>query len=557
MKNTIKALKFPILFLLITSSFIACDEEFSVIESDVLGKGNANFGTDQMDIPIAAYNKKLNAVRINNLNYNLLGFFDDLEFGQTTASVVAQLTPTAFSPTFGENPVIDSVVLTIPYFSRPIGFDDNGNTTYSIQDSLYGDASKPIKLSIYRNNYFLRSFNPNVTNSPQNYFSNADNGNTTNNLALIESGPINFDDHKGDMIKDTTFIPSADAIKTTVGEGEDALTSVSAPALRMHLDGAFWKSAIIDHEGGSELSNASSFNNYFRGLYFKAEAVNGEGNMISLNTLSENANINIYYTKGEDDARSQSTYTFNFRGIRLNTFINNYNVTFADGDPDLGDETLYLKGAEGSMAVVDLFGNEDVDNNNVPDALEIFIDDFRILDSNDPSGYLKDNTTGNFVLKKLINEAQLVVYENDLAISTDDYHKYDRIYAYDVNNNIPIVDAGEFFDPTVNANDPLNSNVIHLSQRDPDQKKYKIRLTQHLNNILLRDSTNTKIGLVLSTNVNNTANVEILNSNDAVTAIPAAAILAPRGTILYGSNDNVSEGKRMKLQVFFTDPENN
>ncbi|NMH87436.1 DUF4270 domain-containing protein [Flavivirga algicola] len=554
MKNTIKALKFSIIFLIIASSFIACDKEFSVIESDVLGKGNANFGTNQIDIPIAAYNKKLNALQVNNLSHNFLGFFDDPEFGQTTASMVTQITPTAFSPNFGENPVIDSVILSIPYFSKPIGFDDDGNTTYSILDSLYGDASKEIKVTIYRNNYFLRSLNPNETNSPQNYFSNADN-NTTDNLALIESGSINFDDHKGDIVKEITFTPSAEAIKTTVGEGEDAITSRSAPAFRVELDIDFWKSAIIDHEGGTELSNASNFNNYFRGLYFKAEAVGGEGNMIALNTLSQEANITIYYTKGADDSRSQSTYAFNFRGIRLNTFINDYHVALADGDADLGDETLYLKGAEGSMTIVDLFGNEDADNNNIPDAMESFIDDFRISDPDDPSGYLKDNTTGNFVLKRLINEAQLVVHESDLAISTDDYHKYDRIYAYDVNNNIPIVDYLDLFDPTGNANDPFNSKVVHLSQRNPDQKKYKIRLTEHLNNILLRDSTNTKIGLVLSTNVNYTASAQILNSNDDVIAIPAAAILTPRGTILYGSNDNVSNEKRMKLQVFFTDPQ--
>ncbi len=558
MKNTIKALKFFIVFLLITLSFIACDKDFSVIESDVLGKGNANFDTDQMDIPIAAYNKKLNALRINNLSYDLLGFFDDPEFGQTTASIVTQITPISFSPDFGENPVIDSVILSIPYLiRRTTGIDSDGNTTYSIQDSLYGDASKQIKLTIYRNDYFLRSFNPNSADSPQNYFSNASNGNTTDNFALTENSTINFDEHKGETIyENAAFIPSEEAIELWEGEGEDLVKSRSAPALRDTLSRAFWKSAIIDHQGEPELSNASNFNDYFRGLYFKAEAVNGTGNMVSLNLSSTDANINIYYTKGAESSRSQSTYTLNFRGIRLNPFINNYNVALADGDSSLGDETLYLKGAEGSMAIVDLFGNEDIDNNDIPDALESFIDDFRIADPDDASGYLKDNTTGNFVLKKLINEAQLIVHENSLAVSVDDYHKYDRIYAYDVKNNTPLIDD-YINDPTGDENDPLNSKVLHLSQRNQDQKKYKIRLTEHLNNILLRDSTNTKIGLVLSTNVNNTASAQTLIEENGVTAIPTATILAPRGTILYGSNNNVLEEKRMKLQVFFTDPENN
>ncbi|MDO5978620.1 DUF4270 domain-containing protein [Flavivirga spongiicola] len=550
MKKTINALKFPIVFLLIISSFIACDKDFSVLESDVLGKGNANFGTNQISLPISAYNKKLSALQINNLGFSLLGFFDDPEFGQTTASIVAQVIPTAFNPDFGDNPVIDSVILSVPYVSKVTG-SDNGNTTYSIKDSLYGDSEAKIKLTIYHNNYFLRNFNPNSTNRPQNYFSKADNG-TTDNFALTENNTINFDDHVGDIVKDITFIPSGDAIKTTVGEGEDAVTTRSVPALRIHLNESFWKSAIIDHEGQPELSNSSNFYDYFRGLYFKAEPenlVDPKGNMVLMNFASSDASVIIYYSKGADDARTQSTYTLNFRGNRLNTFINNYDINFTDGDPDLGDETLYLKGTEGSMTIIDLFGND-------PDALDDFINDFRKTD--DTGEFIKDNTTGNFILKKLINEAQLVVYEDEsLTTDIEDYHKYDRVYAYDIKNNRPTVDYT--FDPTENTTEPFNSKVIHLSQRNPDQKKYKIRLTEHLNNILLRDSTNTKIGLVLSTNVNNTASAQILNSsNDDVTGIPAAAILAPRGTILHGSNENVDPAdRRMKLNVFFTEPENN
>jgi hypothetical protein len=108
--------------------------------------------------------------------------------------------------------------------------------------------------------------------------------------------------------------------------------------------------------------------------------------------------------------------------------------------------------------------------------------------------------------------------------------------------------------------------LISLSQRDTITGKFKIRLTEHLNNILLRDSTNTKIGLVLSTNVNadyieRTGGIgtfigaEILNSDDDVTEIPASALITPRGTVLYGSNSNVPEGKRLKFKIFFTEPD--
>ena len=150
-------------FFFNSCSFVACDKDFNTIESDVIGA--KNFDTDYTIAPITSYNKKLDSVKINNLGASLLGVFNDPVYGQTKASIVAQVIPSSFNPSFGDNPNIDSVILNIPYYSKAIT-----DSTYTIKDSLYGDA--PIKLSIYQNNYFLRDFDPNSeTNSAQNYYS--------------------------------------------------------------------------------------------------------------------------------------------------------------------------------------------------------------------------------------------------------------------------------------------------------------------------------------------------------------------------------------------------
>ncbi|MEC3906475.1 DUF4270 domain-containing protein [Tamlana sp. 2201CG12-4] len=555
MKKTIKALKFPVAFLLIISLCIACDKEFNVIESDVLGGDNANFITKDTIFPIAAYNKKLDSLQVNTLNTSLLGVYNDPAYGQTKSSIITQITPTAFNPDFGEDPVIDEVIINIPYFSTINGIDDDGNPTYKL-DSLYGNPELPIKLTIYQSNYFLRDFDPNGGgNTVQNYYSNA---NSNENTALNGTSVIRFDEHIVDEItpiyEDIDFIPSNDPIVITTGEGDDAVTTRSEPAFREALDNDFWKTAILDKEGDPVLSNANNFRNYFRGLYFKAESITTDGTMILLNLAATNANITITYTKGPTDSRTQSTYTFNFAGNRLNTFINNYDVTLEDGDKDLGDATLYLKGTQGSMAVVDLFSGMvdcDGDGNVDTSALDCFKNTYRQLDENgDP---IKDPITQRFLLKRLINEAHLAIYEDeDIETGGDpDYHKYDRIYAYDIKNNASTIDY--IIDPTGSTTSLINSKVISLGQRN-DQGKYKIRLTEHLNNILQSDSTNTKIGLALSTNVNYTDHAEILESGDEVTAVPAAAVLSPRGTILYGSNEAAPADKRLKLKIFFTEP---
>lgn len=556
MEKIFKDLKFTGGLLLIVITFIACDKEFNTIESDVIAV--KHFEIDHAIVPITSFNKKLDSLQINNLPTTVFGVFNDPVYGQTKASIIAQLVPTTYPTSFGGNPVIDSVILSIPYYNKTAADspDEDGNTVYSISDSLYGNS--PIKLSIYQNNYFLRDFDPSSqTNETQRFYSNANGAiNNTDNFAVTENGTINFDEFKGALIyKNENFTPSSDAIVEKKANGDEETLERSIPALRVKLDPAFWKTTIFDKEGKPELNSANNFKNYLRGLYFKAEAISNDGNMIFLNLKSTNSKITIYYSYDSTTTtgdRLQNTYTLNFNGNILNTFINNYSaVPLANGDKTNGDEKLYLKGTEGSMAVVDLFTGT-VDYNGVQiNALDAFKKTYRAVD--DDGNYIIKN--GDFVLKKLINEAQLVIYEDKNMTAPDDYHKYDRLYAYDIKNNISITDYN--YDPTGNTTNPFNSKYIHLGQRQTDDNgisKYKIRLTEHLNTILLKDSTNTQIGLVLSTNVNETSNSTILNSNDIVTGVPSVSIITPRGTILYGNNQNVPSNKRMKLEVFFTNP---
>lgn len=571
MKKIFKALKFPIVLLLVLLSFIACDKDFNIIESEVLGADNTNFSTGVDTINAIAYNKRVDAVQINNLPSYLLGVFNDPEYGKTTASIVTQLTPTTASlnEDFGINTTLDSVIINIPYFSSIKRIDEDGNTEYQL-DSLYGNPDLEYKLTIYKNNYFLRDFDPfGEVNSSQNYYSKAeDNPELLNNYALNGSQNINFDVHKGEVIIDTVFAPSTKPIILTTGEGTDKIVTSFAPAFRYSINpetqkGAdqlnFWKQAIVLKGGSDDLSSANNFRNYFRGFYLKSEPIDDNGNMILMNLASSEANVTLYYTKGDTSSRTSDQFVMNFSGNTLNTFNNEFIKTIEGGDATNGDETLYLKGMEGSMAVVNLFGTEDSDNNMVPDELDDLLMDYRKTDAN--GDFIKDSS-GNYVLKRLLNEAHLIIYEdgNEIVNTVDDngdsYHKYDRIYAYDIENNTPTLDYQ--IDPTQN-NEPFFSKTFSLGQRvsnsSSDPGKYKIRLTEHLNNIIQRDSTNYQIGLVLSNNVNFTNNSEILNGDD-VTGIPAATILSPRGTILKGSNE-ANGDERLLLKVFFTELKDN
>jgi hypothetical protein len=123
----------------------ACDNEFSEIGTGIVGI--PDFEIQNSTYPITTYNKKITSFQSNGLAENLLGYYYDPIFGSTKVDFVGQLTPKTFTPSFGDDTVLDSVVLTIPYTNTADTSEDT--TTYEL-DSLYG--SDPIKLSIFKNN---------------------------------------------------------------------------------------------------------------------------------------------------------------------------------------------------------------------------------------------------------------------------------------------------------------------------------------------------------------------------------------------------------------------
>lgn len=123
----------------------------------------------------------------------------------------------------------------------------------------------------------------------------------------------------------------------------------------------------------------------------------------------------------------------------------------------------------------------------------------------------------------------------------------------------------DYFLDANNGPDPENSIINHLgplervdNEPDGDGIRYKFKLTQHITNLLEHDSTNVTLGLAVSTNVNleesfNHGN--ILTGDDAVIQVPLSSILSHRGTILAGNN-HPNEDKRVFLEIFYSEPEN-
>ena len=535
----------------------SCDKEFASIDSDVISAENAiNFNTSSIDYPIVASNLRLNPVKSNNLPSFMLGYNNNPFYGESKASFLGQIVPAEFSPSFGENVVLDSVVLTIPYYSRGVDTDDDGNISYEI-DSVYGNTAT--KLYVYKSNFYLRDFNPSGDFSDsQNYYSNGALSNSESiNQSEIEAELLYESGIIGDGSDD--FIPSSERIDLTSLDslGESYVASSIAPAVRLKLNNPndnFWQSLFFENEGNPELINPNTFKEFFRGLYIKADGVNSEGSMMLLNFASSNTKLTIHYTSetstdsdtdsggtSTETITSQNEYVLNFTDNLVNIYENNFQVDVSNSNTVEGDERIYLKGGEGYMSTVDLFGGDiQDDNGEMVNAFDHFKNSF----------YDEENEIAN----KIINEAYIEFFVDQ---TQDIGSEPDRIYLYNFEQNTALIDY--FLDQSVSST-TINAKINHLEPltRDGDSitgegVKYKIRITEHLNNLILRDSTNAKLALVVTSNVGSIDNFSILNSGEEERDFPSGAILTPKGTVLHGSQSEDLD-KRPRIKIYYTDP---
>ncbi len=571
---------------LIVTSFIACDSDFNNLESDVLNSDVAtNFNIKKLSelesnpefSEVITYSQALGPVQTNNaIGLSTLGLYNDI-YGRVTSSFVSQVTLSSYSPTFqgsADELAIDSVVLTMPYFYGVTDVDEDNNITYNV-DSIFpdGDTYNPIKLHIYENNYFLRDFDPSAEfNDAQAYFSNK-TASTSETISPLEGSELIFVENPSNVnhLSVNQFgnikINNQGFKLTTTTEGDDGEENTSTinspPGIRLKLDHDFWQEKIINKEGDAVLSNSNNFLEYFRGLYFKAEAVNDNGSYIILNTNSTSSNITIYYTtttttqddNGEDViTEEQGSFALYFGGNKVNFFDNNFDISIPDSDATVGDERVYLKGGEGSIAKIKLFNGD-----NLNDGDDQTFDNWKNF-------FVETDADGNFKnIKKLVNEANLVFYvdQDYLNQFTADSpeNEPDRLYIYDFKNQSRLTD---YYVDATNGNLPYYSKYNHLGplQREGDEStgegiKYKFRITEHINDLLLNDSTNVELGLAVSLNVNLEELVQqkVQTTDGVELTTPISSVLSPRGTVLHGNN-TADESKRVYLEIYYTEPNN-
>lgn len=548
-------------FLLLTSIllFVSCDKDYNEIGDALIGENN--FALKDTTFSVVAYNEKITPIQSENLAVNALGIYDNAAFGKTTANFATQLILASEGPTIGANPVIDSVYMDVPYFvdvtkTTPI---TAGGNTYEL-DSIYGELKAKIKLSVYESGLYMRDKDPvGEFQEAQKYFT--DQNTDFDNFKV----GTRLNDNSNTAQNDEFFYNPAQRNLTTTDATGKKTNVYAAPAMRLKLNSTFFKTKIIQAPSG-KLATNDIFKEYFRGLYFKVEQSGTDAGSLAMINFGKGF-ITINYTEDLSTTvgtvvtitRVPKSIVLNMSGNTVSLLEKSnpnsvYQTAINSPDRVLGDDKLYLKGGEGSLAVIELFDKTDVKGwdsatnsfiagaNNISDELEV----------------LRHPADGK---KILINHADLV-FNIDASTMANSYEP-DRIYLYDFTNSNAVID---YFTSAATSTKNTSKFVFGgFIQRDPSSVKvpkrgvsYKINVTNHVRNLIKSDDVvNVKLGVVVTEDINNATSNKLETTNSFLMQAPKASVMNPLGTVLYGgksTSTNPLEDKKLKLKIYYTKP---
>ncbi len=285
----------------------------------------------------------------SQLPFAELGAFTESRFGMQKAAYVTQLRLADYNPDFGINPVVDSVVLQIkPQYAAVA---DSLKTT---TDENYTFDGQPAKKVV--NTYPVLKYGKAKLQ-----------GNTKLTLKIHEVNDFLYSTEKkynsnqtvalGPLLGSKVFNGTVSDVKVT-RKSDNAELFLRETGLRIPLDSAFFQNKIIAKKGMPELSDASNFIRYFRGLRISVEEQDGY-----LFRFNPNEVTMLMYYKHDKVAngttsREQSVFRFDLGAANTHFSQIAYarpadfvaamnNINKVSGDP-----RLYLQGMGGPGAEV-------------------------------------------------------------------------------------------------------------------------------------------------------------------------------------------------------------
>ena len=527
--------------LIFLFAIISCEKDFEDIAIDLID--NKAFSVGDTLIEIISYNKNIEFSRVDNNNgrkqpLSLLGVNQDNDFGHVKSALISQLNLPIIGVAFGDNATIDQVILDIPYFATRDGDqdaidpdtgdvieDEDGNAiqvpNFKI-DSIYGNKEQEFNITINELGTFLNTLDPDNPSKGMKYYSDK----------VYEIKDQLFSDDFLSDRNDTVIYVNRDKVIIGIDENDDLIYDIdtvkaedSKPSIKFSLDKNFFKNRFVDHEGSSDFENNAVFYHYFRGLYVDANG--SDGALLNLSTLK--AKMTIYYTndiikdegadedlnfngvKGETGVviKTKQSMHFALGGVRTGNYTRDYNrpeIINALDNPnvDAGEKKLFVQGAAGSEAIIDLFPR---------------VDD---LDELRQKGWL-------------INEANVTIY-----LDGDQDEVPSSLFLYNEENASMLPDYYAF-----NFGPEVYGGLLEYDE-EGNPEKYKFRITKYVKDILNEDDPKKSSKLALKNFVNTDG-----FDPQVIDTLVADYNWIPKGIVLKGNLPD-TDMERIKLEIYYS-----
>lgn len=532
---------------------ISCDKDYNEIGSGLVADNHYDFLTKD-DFTVGVYNRKTGPVQTDNLEVNSLGIYNNPALAKTTFNYVTEVQLNELSPTvIDTSPVgnIREVVLNIPYFSTLTQANADGTKTYTLNNFIGNntnslDPTNRIKLSVFRTTYGITnvSVTPPFLNESQRHYSNQfSDFNSSIVGTRLNDNPISSNIQNDNFVFSNQEITNTDY--TIVPPSTSSPLSKTPPALNFFLNNDLGR--FIKNAGTTNLVTNEAFKQYFGNLLFKVEqSGSNPGSMAQLNFRL--GTVTVYYqdkTSLTDSTVINKKIVLNLNGNAVGLQDNLVTPSTYGSLPILGtpatgnaDQSLYLKGGDGAMSVLNLFSGTELAQLRNP--------------------------------KVLINEASLI-----FKVKQSSADNPERIYLYDMDNQFPIYDyiLDQSTSSTYNQGKAVLGGFLE-TDAITGEKFYKVRITNYIRNLVNDPTlTNVKIGVTVCKNIVNTRfgrissilPFDVTNWNNASIIdnvaknkyyYPETAVINPFGVVLHGTYPvgDPNYNNRVKLVIKYSKP---
>jgi hypothetical protein len=354
------------LFLLLT--LLSCRKEPYEIGIDILPPTDTLSVYQTDTVTVIAYTEVQDSIRTDEFTFGMVGAIMDPVFGKTTASIYTQVRLSTEGVTFGQNPVLDSLVLVLYY------------------QGYYGDTNTLQHLKVWELSQDL------IKDSA--YYSSQ----------TAESYSI--------LLADQYYRPRPHDSVLVLGYNV-------APHLRVNLsNNTNYLGNKILSAPQNVLNTNEEFIKFFKGLRIEALPVDEGGSFIKFNTADLFSKIAVYYHNSDQGDSLRFDMVIDGSAARFNGFDHfgyaDANPAFRqqvlNGDTMLGQDQLFLQPMGGTRLKVRMpylrslvkdgkiaisnaqlvFENPDKDSTlALPDALSLYM-----LDSTGAYGFVIDQSEG-------------------------------------------------------------------------------------------------------------------------------------------------------------------